>query len=185
MSPPERRRKERAAAPPVGRVRGADGNERDVYEDADGRQYVLGEQGEKVYGLWLLATSARPPAPREEKPPPEDGGDEAPWERPGVVRRDRERHRGRTLAVLGTLSFGLGIIGLLSGVLAVPGLGFGLYVRASARRDLSKMSAGEMDPAGALATEAALQDATLGLAFSALGLVVFSTLAVVLFFLFT
>ncbi len=189
MSTGERRRKGRVAGPPVGRVRGPDGAERDVYEDADGRQYILGEQGEKLYGLWLLTTSVRPPAPPKEPPPPKEddsdaGEDEAPWERPGGVRRDRERHRGRMLALLGTLSFGLGIIALLSGVLAIPGLAFGLYVRTSARRDLTKMKTGEMDPAGEPPTRAAALDAAVGIAFSGIGLLVYSVLAVVWFFLF-
>jgi len=26
---------------------------RDIFEDADGRQYVHGDEGEKVYGTWL------------------------------------------------------------------------------------------------------------------------------------
>ena len=30
-----------------------DGIERDVYEDANGRQYVVGYDGESVYGVWL------------------------------------------------------------------------------------------------------------------------------------
>ena len=29
------------------------GGERDVYEDAEGRQYVLDGNGERVYGQWL------------------------------------------------------------------------------------------------------------------------------------
>jgi hypothetical protein len=31
-----------------------DGATRDVYEDADGRQWVVGNDGERVYGAWLL-----------------------------------------------------------------------------------------------------------------------------------
>jgi hypothetical protein len=30
-----------------------DGLERDGYEDAQGRQYVLDADGERVYGVWL------------------------------------------------------------------------------------------------------------------------------------
>jgi hypothetical protein len=37
----------------VGRVLFVDGVVRDVYEDADGRQWVLGYVGERVYGVWL------------------------------------------------------------------------------------------------------------------------------------
>ena len=32
----------------------ADGATRDVYEDADGRQWVAGYDGERVYGVWLV-----------------------------------------------------------------------------------------------------------------------------------
>jgi hypothetical protein len=38
---------------PIARVRFVDGIERAVYEDADGRQYVVGYDGERVYGQWL------------------------------------------------------------------------------------------------------------------------------------
>jgi hypothetical protein len=31
-----------------------DGVTRDVYEDADGRQWVIGYDGERVYGVWQL-----------------------------------------------------------------------------------------------------------------------------------
>jgi hypothetical protein len=38
----------------VGRVPFADGVTRDVHEDADGRQWVTGYDGERVYGVWLM-----------------------------------------------------------------------------------------------------------------------------------
>jgi hypothetical protein len=38
----------------IGRVRFLDGVTRDVCEDADGRQWVTGYDGERVYGLWLM-----------------------------------------------------------------------------------------------------------------------------------
>ena len=38
----------------AGRRLFTDGIERDVYEDAEGRQYVLGPDGERVDGQWLL-----------------------------------------------------------------------------------------------------------------------------------
>ncbi len=182
---PERRR--RPTPPPVGRVRGPDGVERDVYEDADGRQYVLGDQGEKVFGLWLLGTSARPQLPREEEgPAPEESASEdLPWEQDGAVRRDREAHRGRMLSVLGTMAFCLGVMALPSGPLGVFGLGLGLYVRSAARRDLRKMDEGTMDPEGAARTRAALQDANLGGAMSGLGLLLATLVAIGLLFYLT
>jgi hypothetical protein len=46
----------RDAAEPriVGRVRFVDGVTRDVHEDADCRRWVVGYDGEHVYGLWLV-----------------------------------------------------------------------------------------------------------------------------------
>jgi hypothetical protein len=182
--------------PPVGRMRGPDGAERDVYEDPDGRQYVLGEQGEKMYGLWLLATSARPAAPpvkdgsaagdgKRSVPEPDgdDSSEELPWERRGSVRRDRESHRGRMLGLLGTLSFGMGVMGVCCPGLGVPSLGLALYVRMAARRDLDKMDEGAMDPHGAPRTVAALQDANIGLALSGVGVFLWSIAVVVALFL--
>jgi hypothetical protein len=43
-----------ADCPVVGHVPFADGVTRDVYEDADGRQWVVGYDGERVYGVWLM-----------------------------------------------------------------------------------------------------------------------------------
>jgi hypothetical protein len=38
----------------VGRMPFVDGVTRDVYEDAEGRQWVAGHESERVYGVWLL-----------------------------------------------------------------------------------------------------------------------------------
>ena len=38
----------------IGRSLLMDGLTRDVYEDTDGRQRVVGHDGERVYGVWLL-----------------------------------------------------------------------------------------------------------------------------------
>jgi hypothetical protein len=37
----------------VGHVLFLDGVTRDVYEDSEGRQWVIGHCGERVYGVWL------------------------------------------------------------------------------------------------------------------------------------
>jgi hypothetical protein len=37
----------------VGRVPFTDGVTRYVYEDADGRQWVVGHDGERVFGVWV------------------------------------------------------------------------------------------------------------------------------------
>jgi hypothetical protein len=42
-----------ADCPVVGRVPFVDGVTGDVHEDADGRQWVAGYEGERVYGVWL------------------------------------------------------------------------------------------------------------------------------------
>jgi hypothetical protein len=42
----------------VGHVLFVDGVVRDVYEDADGRQWVLGYAGERVYDVWLKPVDA-------------------------------------------------------------------------------------------------------------------------------
>jgi hypothetical protein len=38
----------------VGRVPFTDSSERAVYEDADGRQWVIGYDGERVYGVRVM-----------------------------------------------------------------------------------------------------------------------------------
>jgi hypothetical protein len=38
----------------IGRLPFVDGVTRDVYEDPDSRQWVIGNDGERVYGLWIL-----------------------------------------------------------------------------------------------------------------------------------
>ena len=42
----------------IGRRLFTDGIERDVYEDAEGRQHVIGHAGECVYGTWLAPPDA-------------------------------------------------------------------------------------------------------------------------------
>ncbi len=37
----------------IGRVPFVDGVTRDVYEEDDGRQWVVGYEGERVYGVWV------------------------------------------------------------------------------------------------------------------------------------
>jgi hypothetical protein len=32
-----------------------DGTQRDVHEDDEGRQFVVNEEGQAVYGIWILA----------------------------------------------------------------------------------------------------------------------------------
>jgi hypothetical protein len=178
----------------VGRVRGADGAEQDVYEDAAGRQYVIGAQGEKVFGLWLARPGSTPPPPPDEDDAPprkvapradDEADEDLPWVNEDGVRRDSESHRGRLLGLLGTVSFGCGVLSVPCFPFGVAGLALGLYVRLGARGDLRKMHAGEMDRAGAGQTEAAMQDATTAMALSALGLFLWIVLGTVGLFLMT
>jgi hypothetical protein len=179
----------------VGRVRCRDGVERDVYQDADGRQYVVGDQGEKVFGLWMPdAPSAAPREGSDAKgdaagpAAPADGADAppeaTPWERPGAVRRDCESHRGRLLALLGTISFGCGVVGVLFAPAGVVGLLLGLWVRGAARRDLGQMDDGSMDADGAGQTRDARTDATLGAVLGGVGLLLGTGLVLAVLFLF-
>jgi hypothetical protein len=45
---------QRSASQARGRVAFVGGATRDVYEDADSRQWVAGYDGERVYGVWLV-----------------------------------------------------------------------------------------------------------------------------------
>ena len=45
---------QRSASQARGRVAFVGGATRDVYEDADSRQWVAGYGGERVYGVWLM-----------------------------------------------------------------------------------------------------------------------------------
>jgi hypothetical protein len=49
--------------PLIARVRFVDGAERSVFEDLDGRQYVLDDDGEPIRGVWYI---------------PRDGGTDLP-----------------------------------------------------------------------------------------------------------
>jgi hypothetical protein len=51
--------------PIIGRVhfRFLDGAERDVHQAPDSRQYVLGYDGEPVYGVWVLTEAVEELAP--------------------------------------------------------------------------------------------------------------------------
>jgi hypothetical protein len=77
------------------------------------------------------------------------GGDSPrPWDEPGAVRRDLEPHRADLLLRLGSVAF---VLSLLS-PLAVPGVlaaALGVAVYRMGKRDLTRMAAGKMDPAGA------------------------------------
>ena len=52
----------------VGRVPFADGVTREVYEDTDGRQWVIGYDRERVYGVWLPLADEPVVVPRAGRP---------------------------------------------------------------------------------------------------------------------
>ena len=74
--------------------------------------------------------------------------DERPWERPGAVRRDCEPHRGTLLMFLGVMGVLVSGLGIVVFGLAVIGMLLGMMTYRLARRDLAKVRAGLMDPAG-------------------------------------
>jgi hypothetical protein len=73
--------------------------------------------------------------------------DDRPWERPGAVRRDCAPHRGRLLLALATAAVVCGGLSIL-GAPALLTLPLAVAVWVLARRDLARMAAGRMDPAG-------------------------------------
>jgi hypothetical protein len=99
-----------------------------------------------------------------------EGRDDRPWEQPGAVRRDCRPHRGDLLVALGNLCLGLGFLSLwflLPACVAVPLAG---VVWLLARRDLVRMKAGLIDPAGARLTGRSATLATLGVLLTLPGL---------------
>jgi hypothetical protein len=96
---------------------------------------------------------------------PTNDVDNRPWERPGVVRRDCEPHRGPLLSVLGGTS--LAVAGFLA---CIPATGFlalplALVTFYLARRDLVQMRVGCMDPTGQRQTRRAQYRAGVALLF--------------------
>jgi hypothetical protein len=47
---------------PIARIPFADGTERDVLQENDGRQFVADDNGEKVFGYWFLIDDPDEPA---------------------------------------------------------------------------------------------------------------------------
>ncbi len=102
--------------------------------------------------------------------------DDRPWEQPGAIRRDWERHRfgllhalvvpcGMGLGPMSMLALGVcggGPVELTGAVLFVGCLGLSLsgITYAMARRDLKKMRANLMDPKGRPGTKDAMVVAT-------------------------
>ncbi len=111
------------------------------------------------------------PAPEPEK--------SRPRERPGVVRRDCEPHRGNWLRLYGGLAL---LVGMVAGgcvVLAIVSLPLGIVVWRLAARDLSKMRAGQMDPGGQQQALDARACARVAVLFPVVGLVLWSGLFLV------
>src|SRR6516165_8700120 len=94
------------------------------------------------------------PAPSRPRRPAGEGrrtaaeADDRPWERPGAVRRDCAPHRAGLLLAVADTSLLLGALSLPLGFSALMGLGLGVAGWALASRDLKRMRARVMDPAG-------------------------------------
>jgi hypothetical protein len=84
-----------------------------------------------------------------------------PWEQVGALRRDCAPHRAHLLLRVGSVAF---LLSLLS-PLAVPGvvaIALGAAVHEMGKRDLARMAAGRMDPAGAADTRLAMRRGEVG-----------------------
>jgi hypothetical protein len=117
-----------------------------------------------------------------------DDDDDRPWELPGAVRRDAERHRGPFLYRLGVASVVAGflvpfvvlpitsanvpycrdVVCLTMLCLTCPGLLLGIGTSVVSRADLGKMQAGTMDPSGKALTEEVKRWGLSGLLFNLL-----------------
>jgi hypothetical protein len=78
-----------------------------------------------------------------------------PWEQPGAVRRDCEPHRGELLLRLSFVGVSCSLLASCLWAPAFVAVGLGAAVLVMAARDLKKMRAGVMDPAGRAQTEEA------------------------------
>ena len=102
-----------------------------------------------------MSAAGQPTGPADEE--------ERPWERAGKLRRDCEPHRGNLLLWLGVAAL---FFGLLSVFLVVPGfiaVVLAIVADSLACRDLRRMRAGLMDPAGEGPARTARRYATAGL----------------------
>jgi hypothetical protein len=92
-----------------------------------------------------------------------------PGRAPFWVRRDCEPHRGAWIQLLGVASLILGVLSLfLCGVPSALALPFGIVAWVMSGRDLAKMEAGLMDPAGMAQTRTGRQCGIIGVVFSLL-----------------
>ncbi len=87
-------------------------------------------------------------APAADVPPGGGGEDRPPWERPGAVRRDVEPYSGLWPRALGVLALTLCALSLCFGLTGLLGLPLAVAVWVLAGRDLARMRAGALDPAG-------------------------------------
>jgi hypothetical protein len=118
------------------------------------------------FGSEIVAAIAAPPAHLRAGRGRQgaDAEDGRPWERPGAVRRDCAPHRAGLLLAVADTSLLLGVLALPLGFSALMGLGLGAAAWALAVRDLRRMRARVMDPAGRSRTARARARA--GVAFS-------------------
>ena len=120
------------------------------------------------FGSEIVAAIAAPPAHLRAGRGRQgaDAEDGRPWERPGAVRRDCAPHRAGLLLAVADTSLLLGVLALPLGFSALMGLGLGAAAWALAVRDLRRLRARVMDPAGRSRAARARARARLGVALS-------------------
>jgi hypothetical protein len=93
-----------------------------------------------------------------------------PWELSGESRYDCEPHRARLLAFLAYGSLVAGSLSFVCFFTGLVGLPLGLVAWSMARRDLDRISAGDMDQNGYHPTEKARSNAQAGVFLNLLGM---------------
>jgi hypothetical protein len=96
--------------------------------------------------------------------------DDRPWERPGAVRYDCPPHRGDLLLFLGKGCLIFGIVSFLLPPVSCFAIFGGWIVGELALKDLKRIWAGDMDPAGDVPLQKAKKFAELGIILGSIAL---------------
>jgi predicted Zn finger-like uncharacterized protein len=131
-----------------------------------------------------IPTEARQCPHCEEPLTGEEEEEERPWEQRGrpMVRRDCEPHRGSLVLTFGIISVVLAPLSACCGVFGVAfcglSLGLGIPAWVMGRRDLNKMSRGEMDPEGRGLTQGGMICGIIGTCLAILMMVILAIIIV-------
>jgi hypothetical protein len=106
--------------------------------------------------------------------------DDRPWERPGAVRRDVGPHRGDVLLLLARVALVLAACSFCCAPVVLVALPLTVVAYTLAYRDLKRMEAGAMDPAGQAQADQALLLSWWAFALGTVGVLPCTVLAVVL-----